>query len=219
MTETWLLLESPAGGAAENMAIDEALVQTAEKRGRPLLRVYAWLKPSVSFGYFQKFPAHLAASFDLVRRPTGGGVVYHGQDTTYTVVVPPAHALYKMSTTNAYGALHQAVAAALEMPSALHDAAAHSPQGQYECFQKPVRGDVMIDGRKLAGGAQRRTRGGMLHQGSIAARVSTSQLEAGFRRVFGVEFQAYELTAAERALAEKLVREKYATDAWNKRLT
>jgi len=219
MTETWLLLESPAGGAAENMAIDETLLQTAEKRGRPLLRVYAWLKPSVSFGYFQKIPAHLASSYDLVRRPTGGGLVYHGQDTTYTVVVPPAHPLYKMSTLNAYGALHQAVAAALEMPSALHDAAAQSPQGQYECFQKPVRGDVVIDGRKLAGGAQRRTRRGMLHQGSIAARLSAERLSAGFRRVLGVDFQSYELTAAERALAEKFCLEKYATDAWNKRLT
>ncbi len=107
MRETWGFLCSPAAGAAWNMAMDEALLHTAAKRGRPLLRVYAWEKPSVSFGYFQKFPAPLAERHDVVRRPTGGGVVYHVQDTTYTVVVPPAHALYAMKTADAYCALHQ----------------------------------------------------------------------------------------------------------------
>lgn len=218
MRETWGFLLSPAAGAAWNMALDEALLHTAVERGRPLLRVYAWEKPSVSFGYFQKFPAPLAECHDVVRRPTGGGVVYHVQDTTYTVVVPPAHALYAMKTADAYCALHQAVAAAFQSPSALHQAPLQSPQGQYECFQRPVHGNVVADGRKLAGGAQRRTKAGLLHQGSIAAKLSADQIKHGFQEALGVEFEIYELADAERTRAEKLVREKYATDAWNRRL-
>ncbi len=218
MRETWGFLLSPAAGAAWNMALDEALLHTAVERGRPLLRVYAWEKPSVSFGYFQKFPAPLAECHDVVRRPTGGGVVYHVQDTTYTVVVPPAHALYAMKTADAYCALHQAVAAAFQSPSALHQAPLQSPQGQYECFQRPVHGDVVADGRKLAGGAQRRTKACPLHQGSIAAKLSADQIKHGFQEALGVEFEIYELADAERTRAEKLVREKYATDAWNRRL-
>jgi lipoyl(octanoyl) transferase len=216
MRETWDFLLSPAAGAAWNMALDEALLQTAATRGRPLLRVYAWEKPSVSFGYFQKFPAPLANAYDAVRRPTGGGVVYHVEDTTYTVVVPPAHKLRAMKTADAYCALHKAVAAAFESQTALHDAPLRSPQGQYECFQKPVHGDVVADGRKLAGGAQRRTKFGMLHQGSIAGRISAEQLRRGFEEELGIHFEEYELTDAENALAEKLTREKYATAAWNK---
>jgi lipoate-protein ligase A len=260
MAETWDLLQSPPAGAVFNMALDEALLQTASKRGRPLLRAYSWEKPSVSFGYFQKFPAHLADGYEMVRRPTGGGVVYHVDDTTYTVVVPPEHALFTMSTTDAYWLLHKAVAAAFEMrpglrscarvsdsaqnadrrsptfngrpavsPSArsgdlratdvaLFHARPRSLQGQYECFQKPVHGDVVLDGQKLAGGAQRRTRCGMLHQGSIAAKLSTEQLRQSFQEMLGVEFEAYEISDTERALAEKLTREKYATDAWNRYL-
>lgn len=218
MSETWDFLLSPAAGAAFNMALDEALLRTAEQRGRPLLRVYSWEKSSVSFGYFQKFPAHLADGYEVVRRPTGGGVVYHIEDTTYTVVVPPANALYAMKTTDAYGALHKAVAAAFESQPALHVAAPHSPQGQYECFQKPVRGDVMDGGRKLAGGAQRRTKSGMLHQGSIAANLSAEQLKRGFQDALDVGFAVYELTDAERALAEKLAREKYNAASWNHRI-
>jgi lipoate-protein ligase A len=218
MTELWDFLHSPAAAAVFNMALDEALLQTAAKRGRPLLRVYAWEKTSVSFGYFQKFPTQLAERHDVVRRPTGGGVVYHIDDTTYTVVVPPGHALHAMKTSDAYSALHQAVAAAFQSPVEIHHAPLRSPQGQYECFQKPVHGDVVADGRKLAGGAQRRTKSGMLHQGSIAAKLSADQIKRGFQKALVIEFEDYELTDAEEALAAKLVREKYATDAWNRHL-
>ena len=218
MSEIWDFLHSWAAPAAFNMALDEALLHTAMKRGRPLLRVYAWEKPAVTFGYFQKFPAQLADDCELVRRPTGGGVVYHVKDTTYTVVVPPEHSLYVMKTADAYCALHKAVAAAFETQPHLHDAELHSPHGQYECFQKPVRGDVVADGRKLAGGAQRRTKFGMLHQGSIDAKISAEQLQRGFRETLNIDFEDYEVTDVERVVAEKLVVEKYATDAWNRYL-
>jgi lipoate-protein ligase A len=218
MRETWGLLLSPAAVAAWNMALDEALLHTAATRGRPLLRVYAWEKPSVSFGYFQRFPAPLANAYEAVRRPTGGGVVYHVDDTTYTVVAPPEHALYAMKTADAYCALHKAVAAAFQSRPELHQARLHSPQGQYECFQRPVHGDVVADGRKLAGGAQRRTKSGLLHQGSIAAKLSADQIKHGFQEALGIEFEMYELADAEKIQAEKLVREKYATDAWNRHL-
>jgi lipoate-protein ligase A len=216
MVESWFFLQSPAGTAAMNMAVDEALLRTANQRGRPLLRVYSWEQPAVSFGYFQHFPA--AVKLPAVRRPTGGGLVHHGVDTTYTVVVPPGRALSEMKTAEAYRALHQAVAAALDTQPRLHDTVAVSPRGQYECFEKPVAGDVVANGRKLAGGAQRRTKWGMLHQGSIAARVPAEQLRRGFEQTLGVRFQSYELTVTEQSLAETLAREKYGTTTWNRRI-
>jgi len=215
MPETWFFLESPPAGAALNMAIDEALVLNAARRNRPLLRVYSWLRSAVSYGYFQKYPMPLAGSHEIVRRPTGGGLVYHGEDTTYTVVIPRSHRLYKVSVANAYATLHKAVAAALEMKTDLQEGTTHSPKGQYECFQKPVPGDVMVNGRKLAGGAQRRSQWGILHQGSIAAKISAEQLKEGFRKTLGVEFESCKLFFEEMALSEELAREKYATDQWN----
>ena len=210
----------PPADAAYNMAVDETLLRTAAQRARPLLRLYSWDKPAVTFGYFQKFPATLAGRGEIVRRPTGGGIVYHGDgvDTTYTVVVPPGHRLHTMKTADAYCVLHNAVSAALTLHASL--ATLHAPaRGQYECFQNPVAGDVVTDdGAKLAGGAQRRGKNGLLHQGSIAGSVSAEQLVQGFRQVLRAEFTSYELTAEERALAEKLTREKYATDAWNHRV-
>ncbi len=190
------------------MAVDHALLRFAVTRGRPLLRLYSWQQPAVSYGYFQKFPAQLAGQYEIVRRPTGGGLVYHINDTTYTVVIPPSHALYRLSTNGAYQAIHQAVAAALTAQTELLRQA-KAPRGQYECFQNPVAGDVVAGNQKLAGGAQRRGRGGVLHQGSIAGRVDADRLLAGFRQEFQTEFAPYELTGAEQAEADRLRREKY----------
>jgi lipoate-protein ligase A len=214
--EPWHLLLDPPAPAPWNMALDEALLRTAAQRGRALLRVYGWERPAVTFGYFQKFPTALAGNGDVVRRPTGGGIVYHGADTTYTVVVPPGHRLHALKTGDAYCALHKAVAAVLSLTATL--APDVGPvRGQYECFQNPVAGDVVADDRKLAGGAQRRGKAGMLHQGSIARRVEPQRLAEGFRQVLNAEFQPYVLTAMERELAGELTRTKYATEDWNRR--
>ena len=231
MFEIWDFVQSPAGSAAFNMALDEALLLTAAKRGRPLLRIYSWHAPSVSIGYFQKFPVALAGRYAVVRRPTGGGLVYHGEgeDTTYTVIVPPDHSLYTMSTAESYGAIHKAVAKALELVGCV------TPRGvavssdspvevsrptktrSYECFQQPVAGDVVLDGRKLAGGAQRRNKHGMLHQGSIAVKISSAALRRAFCEVLEAGVYDYQFSDAERTQAEELARTKYATDAWNRR--
>ncbi len=217
MTETWDFLQSPAADAATNMAVDEALLLEAAQRELPLLRVYSWARPAVSIGYFQKFPAHLAGTYEIVRRPTGGGLVYHGDDTTYTVVVPPSHRVFRLPVSDAYCIIHKAVAAALDMQANLFDESTRSPRGSYRCFESPVQGDVVAGGRKLAGGAQRRTRWGLLHQGSIAVTLSAEDLEQGFRKHLAAEFRVYELSETERALADKLAREKYSAVAWNQR--
>lgn len=208
------------------MAVDEALLRGATERRMPLLRVYMWTRPAVSFGYFQKFPVDIAAKYEIVRRPTGGGMVYHGKDTTYTVVVPRGHSLYEMSAASAYCALHRAIVVACEQLTdkrsggnpTLRMSLPTSPHGQYECFQNPVHGDVVADGRKLAGGAQRRTKQGMLHQGSIAEEITANRLQAGFYITFQADFQTYALTKAENTIVEELFREKYTTDAWNRKI-
>ena len=197
------------------MATDEVLLRTAAHRGRALLRAYSWLKPAVSIGYFQKFPSDLDGKFEIVRRPTGGGLVYHVDDTTFTVVVPLDHRLHKLTTAEAYCVIHKAVAAALTQKSEISNRKSPPPRGSYECFQQAVTGDVVADGRKLAGGAQRRNRDGMLHQGSIAAHVTGEQL----CRAFGVEFASYTLTGEEHAMVTWLADGKYRNDAWNRRVS
>src|SRR5277367_1833538 len=82
----WRLLVHQAGSPARNMAIDEALLREVRE---PVLRIYEWNVPAVSLGYFQ--PAALAGDRPFIRRYTGGGLVDHARDVTYTLVVPRKH--------------------------------------------------------------------------------------------------------------------------------
>src|SRR5438477_3128474 len=98
--------------AAINMAIDEALLETAVV---PTIRFYRWRSPALSFGYFGKFSnvAIYAAERDLVRRWTGGGIVFHGDDLTYSIVVPASNPVFDESSIAIYEKIHRALCEAL----------------------------------------------------------------------------------------------------------
>src|SRR6059036_2008360 len=79
--------DGAAHSAAMNMAIDEALLEHATA---PSIRFYRWHSPALSFGYFGRFAdvKSYTRESDLVRRWTGGGIVFHGDDLTYSIVIP-----------------------------------------------------------------------------------------------------------------------------------
>src|SRR5690349_7477154 len=95
------------------MAWDEALLMAASDTG-PLLRFYGWTEPAATFGYFQKFAvvAGLTRLRPLIRRPTGGGLVPHDADWTYSLVFPPSHPWYQLKAVQSYERVHRWVQAA-----------------------------------------------------------------------------------------------------------
>jgi len=225
--------------AAVNMAIDEALLETAKV---PSIRFYRWNSPALSFGYFGKFAdvANYAPRRDLVRRWTGGGIVFHGDDLTYSIVIPANDPAFSESSMLIYEKIHCALRDALaangggaELAAMGRDAALQRPRTAQlavltnVCFANPVRADVMVNGRKVAGAAQRRTRGGLLHQGSIqlaagrvrvAAATGHVDLGNGLAERFAKELsegrneKSLSNTLVERA--EKIAEQKYNTKNW-----
>ena len=170
VTHPWYLLRSGPGDAAFNMALDEALLHAAPRLSQPILRFYGWTEPAVSFGYFQRYAdiERLTALRPLVRRPTGGGLVPHDADWTYSLAFPPTHEWYGFSATDSYRRVHEwirAAFAALGLATELAPAPSKALPGQ--CFQGHERYDLLCRGQKLAGAAQRRTRDGLLIQGSV----------------------------------------------------
>ncbi len=148
------------------MACDEALLQNAT---HPVLRIFRWSGPWVSAGYFVPWAEAAAVRPDLpvCRRWTGGGVVVHEGDLTFSLAVPRSEPWAGLRPTESYRQLHEALAGALQsmgVAAGLSDE--ESPAGQ-ECFARPVRHDILSAGKKIAGGAQRRTKAGLLHQASI----------------------------------------------------
>lgn len=153
----------------EAMAVDEWLLETATL---PVLRVYRWAGDWASVGYFGEIAAAREAfpGVDLVRRWTGGGLVDHRADWTYSVIVPAAEALAGRRGAESYRRLHAALAASLEAEGiSARLSGGDEATGAALCFENPVHHDLLgPDGRKLAGAGQRRTRLGLLHQGSVA---------------------------------------------------
>ena len=218
--------DAAAHSAAMNMAIDEALLEYATV---PSIRFYRWHSPALSFGYFGKF-AHVAcyaSERDLVRRWTGGGIVFHGDDLTYSIVIPANDNAFSESSMAIYEKVHRvlcdavgcngkrAVVAGGGNPGGAADAIRIAfSAGGYNCFANPVRADVIVDGRKIAGAAQRRTRRGLLQQGSIQG----IDLENGLSERFAVELsnncQPQSLPKAVRCRAREIAAQKYGAEGW-----
>ncbi len=217
--------ESPYS-AAMNMSIDEALLEAAII---PTIRFYSWRSPALSFGYFGKFSnvANYAAERDLVRRWTGGGIVLHGNDLTYSIVIPASDPVFQKSSIALYEQIHRALTDALNRTGTQAVVAGAVDFGGlgmravnasgYDCFANPVPADVMIDGRKIAGAAQRRTRRGLLQQGSIQGFAMTTGLAQKFAQALSTNCSEFELNEQLFQRARELAHEKYGTDAWQRR--
>ena len=228
--EPWDFWDDGAREPALNMALDEALLLTATGRGRPLLRFYRWDRTAVTIGHIQTYRAAPAQGFVVVRRPTGGGVVFHDHDFTYSVVAPVGHWLTGLERMKSYHWVNRAVLTGLEacaVPGILEhrETPASVDRSTMVCFQSPTRYDVMLKGRKVAGSAQRRTRDGILHQGSLhfggplpVPREDLSRrLCGGFRSTLRAELAEFAPTPELLELARKLADSRYATDAWTRK--
>ncbi len=197
--------------AAGQMACDEALARLA---GYPVLRVYRWADPAATFGYSQRFGElpKAARALNPVRRWTGGGVVYHGDDLTLALVFPSTEELAGKRSDGVYRAIHEAWVGVLRsgFPGA-RLVLAEECRGGGVCFESPVEYDIGDGVRKICGGALRRFRGGVLYQGSLhcpglACRDLAEALAGEVGRFEEIE----EIKKA----AAVLERDKYGTVAW-----
>jgi len=215
--------------AAMNMAIDEALL---ESETIPTIRFYRWHSAALSFGYFGRFSdvAIYAAERDLVRRWTGGGIVLHGDDLTYSIMIPASDPAFSESSIWIYEKIHRALADALNGVGeravvtggvdpgriALSKHAGISAGG-YNCFTNPVRADVIMDGRKIAGAAQRRTRRGLLQQGSIQGFLMKTDLAQKFSQALSASCREFQMNEEILQRAGQLAHQKYGTESWLKK--
>ena len=171
-----LWMDPVARGGPEAMAVDEWLLENVKM---PLLRIYRWDGDWASVGYFGKIAQARQAISRVrwVRRWTGGGTVDHRLAWTYTLVIPNVEKLARVRGGESYYGIHGALAEVFTGEGA----SVSLSEGQGEtgaalCFENPVSHDLIgAGGEKLAGAGQRRTRNGLLHQGSAALACSPSE--------------------------------------------
>ena len=175
--DRWRYLPYEVHTGAENMAIDEAILQTManKEQSGPALRFYGWQPAALSLGYAQSYakevnePALRKAGLDVVRRPTGGRAVLHQYELTYSIIAPVGDEHVAGSVIESYLTISQALLAgfqAVGIPAQM----AEGGLGQGSsaaCFDSPSWYELVVDGRKLVGSAQVRKDGILLQHGSI----------------------------------------------------
>jgi lipoyl(octanoyl) transferase len=172
------LLIHPGGAATWNMAVDAYLVRAATS---PLtLRCYTWSPATLSLGHIQKWTPELKSrcakwGFSAVRRETGGRAVLHDQELTYSVSIPVGSPYYTSSLPEAYNRINRALAAGVRLLGVdakqeerkLNLKEAYRQELGDLCFAATAKSEVLWDGRKLIGSAQRQLREGLLQHGSL----------------------------------------------------
>jgi len=173
-------LDTGIQAAEENMRRDGELLQ--EISGDPILHLYDWEGPSVTYGHFIIPEKHLCLDavrenqISLARRPTGGGIVFHLWDYAFSFLMPSSHPLFSLNTLENYAFVNKVVLEAVREMFDVNNSVELLPQsmpiqgadcGNF-CMARPTQYDVVYQGRKIAGAAQRRTKRGYLHQGTIS---------------------------------------------------
>ena len=210
---------------AENMAVDQLLMELVGQRSvaRPLLRIYGWSEPTITFGYFLPLSdatdAFLDDELTYVRRWTGGGVVDHRMDLTYTLMVPRRHELATARGAESYQVIHQVLADALgHLGEKVRLTVVDEGDGGAACFTNPVAYDLTnLSGEKIAGAGQRRTKFGLLHQGSVMTSVEQGAFARHLVAGFSDQARAWSPDNSLLLNASALAAERYATKAWLKK--
>lgn len=178
----WTLIEREAATAASNMEYDAELLKTLVPTALPILHLYDWIKPSLTYGFFAQpekllnLEAVEKHGFDLAKRPTGGGVVFHIWDLAFSILIPAGSSLYSQNTLENYELINQVVFNVVQdfvgksalMSLTPHDSMIQHPEQAFFCMARPTKYDLVVGKKKIAGAAQRKMKQGFLHQGTIA---------------------------------------------------
>lgn len=206
---------SPHPGAW-NMAVDQAWLELS---GTPVLRVYDWDQSTVTIGYAQSLAklGDALPGWPVIRRWTGGGVVLHENDETYSVIVPSSHPWAETRPLDSYRLIHAALAEAL-VAAGFHGCRLAGSEDLIEnpfCFVAPALHDVVRGKVKIAGAGQRRGKLGLLHQGSVQQVDVKPEFWREWASSLAKEVTfVNELPPSIAARAQELVEKRYALPQW-----
>lgn len=201
----WHLIDSGRLPPEQIMAKDALLLQQLQNNPHPILHFYDWEGDCLTYGYFTNPENYLDLSavkqyrINMARRPTGGGIIFHLTDFAFSVLIPASHPDFSFNSLDNYGFINcQISQAILHLTEKRVQANLWMVDGCPEpcrskfCMSQPTQYDLVVQGRKVGGAAQRKTKWGFLHQGSLS------------------------LTLPPMSLLKKIVKEKSILDSMQK---
>lgn len=234
-------------GPAQNMAIDQMMLESVDNSQVPTLRLYGWSVPTLSLGYFQRLEDRhqheSSRELAMVRRATGGGAIIHHHELTYSIAVP-----INPKTLGANRLLYVQVHRA--MIDSLAELAIHATtfasipacgktQCPFLCFRRRSDDDLIVNGYKVLGSAQRKSRHAILQHGSLLIRTSphapelpgiveltgnlstadqiADRLTEQVQRTLCLRFQDQELCDSELNRASEIAGSRFGSASWSGR--
>jgi len=211
------------------MAVDQALLLSAEETSQVTLRFYRWETATLSLGYFQKLADREqhqgSVACPVVRRASGGGAIVHDRELTFSLTFPSENRWSKKNN-DLYRSVHGCVVDALRT-------------NPFLCFQRRTDGDIILDGHKVGGSAQRRSKNAILQHTSLLLQKSPAAQElAGIEELGGVvldgavlidvlvqrlseklqlAFKPAELTFEQKEMTKRIVEETFGNSCWLER--
>jgi len=173
------LIRSRPGSAAYNMALDEKIFHQYITDGVPVFRIYGWDAPSFTYGLSQSPESGIdmarcgADGIQIAKRMTGGGLLFHNDEITYSLVCDktdigePDNVFVSYRKICAflisfYRSLGLKASFALEAEDFKDRCAPHEL-----CSASREKYDIIINGKKIGGNAQKRKRRVVFQHGSI----------------------------------------------------
>lgn len=238
------LLPFSSADGPTHMAADDVLLDAADA-GRASLRFYTWTEPTLSLGYFQPAAVRLGVPgvdrLPWVRRATGGAAIVHHHELTYALALPAGKPWQDGGNwTCRFHYLIRDVLAEAGVASRAVVCGEEKKLGEVLCFLDQTPGDMLVDGLKVAGSAQRKRRGAVLQHGSILLGRSeyapmlpgidefagrevftpaalADRLTAALAADLGCDVVSADWSAEERERVERVRAERYAHPAWNEK--
>lgn len=176
--------------AEKNMSIDnDMLMKCVSIPHLTIIRFYGWSSPSLSLGYTQDTEGIDTLyckdqGIEIVKRPTGGNAVFHDMELTYAVSSSDTD-MFKGGILSVYKVINEAIISGLShigVDAYMNDASNNFLRGEPFCFQSLFACDIMANGKKIAGGAQRRLKGAFLQHGSILINIDRETVSKIFNK-------------------------------------
>ena len=201
--QDWRVIEDEPKNGEVNMAIDRAILSSCESGiTPPTLRLYTWKRPTLTVGYAQDFKKEINVDrcqqlgIQIIRRPTGGRALLHNHEITYSFAAPIPHPKFPSSLFGAYKTVAEALLEGLK-EMGICDAVLASGDRAYKgspyhspsCLSSINHLEIEINGAKLVGSAQRRTKGAFLQHGSILLDLDRTLLNSLFK--FSTDYNRY----------------------------
>lgn len=162
------ILYDGKNSAENHMEKDRSLFSTFSE---PVLRFYEFHPKAITYGYFIDPKKHLKENvthyFDLAKRPTGGGILFHEADFSFSLFIPRTDARFSEDIVKNYHWINSCVLKVMQRRYPDLSLFEMETEDSNFCMGAKSSCDLLLGQKKVGAAAQRISKRGFLHECSL----------------------------------------------------